>query len=406
MKKIFFIIIPLILIVILAVSTLLPQNNLQRLEADKGNLYNKSQKNISPDNPKEHLNQALNCKSCHASIYPTKNDPGLRSCPRKNMISEFPSSKTGPDVVVINEMSDNYTGVVFSHKIHSQMSEMTVGCTGCHHYNTTGPVLNCRECHESSRSREDVSVPDLKAAFHRQCMSCHKQWSHENGCNTQCHQRNSAAVKSADKQTLDAIKEKNHPKLTEPSKLVWETNYDAGKIVTFFHDEHNQLFRINCKSCHSSDNCIKCHEPKAQQDLSKPVKIKKSFEDHHKPCITCHEGNNCQKCHKEKEMTPFNHGKSSSWTLKSYHSQLTCTKCHGDRMPYKKLDKNCTSCHKNFTPGKFDHNKTGLILSENHRELECISCHSNNDFAREPGCKMCHDDKSYPAQTPGKKGKK
>ena len=53
------------------------------------------------------------------------------------------------------------------------------GCENCHHYNTSGPILKCSSCHESSRKREDVSIPDLKGAYHRQCMDCHREWSHD-----------------------------------------------------------------------------------------------------------------------------------------------------------------------------------------------------------------------------------
>jgi len=196
MKKIFLILIPLILFCSFAVSTLFSQGYMQKLTANKEKPSNQNQNNTSR-NHSEHMNQSLNCKSCHVSEYPTKRDPGLRNCPQKYLISDFPSSMEGPDIVVIDEMSDNYTGVVFSHRIHSQMSEMSIGCGDCHHYNTTGLVLNCRECHEKSRTREDVSVPDLNAAYHRQCLTCHKEWSHENGCTSQCHTR-----KGSDNQNL------------------------------------------------------------------------------------------------------------------------------------------------------------------------------------------------------------
>jgi hypothetical protein len=402
MKKLYFILLPLLLIIGVAASNLLSQGNIQRLKSDKETLQGKTQKINTSDIPSEHKNQSLNCKSCHESEYPTKNDPGLRNCPRKTMASDFPTSREGPNVVVINEMSENYSGVVFSHKIHSQMSEMSIGCTGCHHYNTTGPVLSCKECHEKKRTRDDVAVPDLMAAYHRQCMSCHKQWSHENGCGTQCH-----AIKGSENTAVKQqnISNKTHPVLTEPAKLTWETNYESGKIVTFFHNEHNKIFKINCKSCHSRDNCITCHDTRMKRDFSNPIRTQKSFEDHHKPCISCHEGNTCDKCHGEKEMAPFNHGKSAGWVLTSYHSRLDCAKCHGNNMPYKKLDKNCISCHKNFTPGNFDHTKTGIILTETHKELECNNCHPNNNFAQAPECKMCHDEKMSPSQLSLKKGK-
>lgn len=400
MKKLFYIFIPLLLSCFIVGTSLLSQNKLQKNNVDK-NININNQNNNEKDNSSDYVKQALKCKSCHATEYPTKKDPGLKDCPRKSMVSVYHSPLEGPEVVVINEMSDNYEGVVFSHRVHSQMAEMTTGCTGCHHYNTTGPVLNCRNCHENNRFREDVSVPDLKAAYHRQCLSCHKQWSHENGCNSQCHLR-----KGSDREkVIENIKGKTHPKLPEPDKMIWETNYEESKIVTFFHNEHTNLFKISCKSCHGQDNCIKCHETKNHEDFSKPVKIKKSFEDHHKPCINCHSGNYCQKCHKDKEMTPFNHSKTG-WALKFYHSNLACAKCHGTNMPYKKLDNNCTSCHKNFVQGKFDHKSIGLTLSENHKGFDCKDCHQEGNFSANPKCSPCHDDKSYPAQLPGTKSRR
>ncbi len=300
-------------------------------------------------------------------------------------------------------MSDKYEGVVFSHKIHAQMSEISSGCSGCHHYNTSGPVLNCSKCHDKNHSREDVSVPNLKAAFHRMCTDCHKQWSGENGCNTQCHLQKGDDIQNRREQKIKSIKDKSHPLLPEPTKMVWETNYEKGKLVTFFHDEHFKVFKISCNKCHSKDNCIKCHNKKEAIDYNNPVKLTKSFEDHHRPCSGCHAGNPCQKCHNDKEMTQFNHAKSTGWALTSYHSKLECARCHGTSMPYKRLDRNCNSCHKNFKKGSFDHKVTGLALSESHVEIECKSCHQNEDYSKSPVCVECHDDKSHPQHSAGKR---
>lgn len=403
MKKTLYIIIPLILMGYLIVITLIPRSKPQRFEVEKkiSNYQSEEIKNQSV--PPDHVNQALNCKSCHVCEYPTKEDPCLLECPRESMVSVFHSFEEGPEVVVIDEMSENYMGVVFSHKLHTHMSEMSAGCTGCHHYNTTGPVLNCRKCHENTRIRENVSLPDLKAAYHRQCMACHKQWSLENGCNTQCHLRKGPDSQVHLQQLIKEISVKSHPTRPEPTKMIWETNNVDGKIVTFFHDEHARLFNLKCSDCHSSDNCSKCHESKTSKDFSKTIKTTKSTEEHHKPCSSCHNINACQKCHKQNEMMPFNHGRASGWNLKGYHSSITCAKCHGNKMPFRKLDNDCVSCHKNFTTGSFNHKVIGLILSENHSELECNNCHADENFAKAPVCSECHDDKSYPADLPGKK---
>jgi hypothetical protein len=418
MRKALYIIIPLLLMGYLIVILELPRTRPEKFEAGNKVLYarNLESKNRSSENKNQneenknqnissdHSKQPFNCKTCHACEYPTKEDPCLIECPREEMVSaSYRTSEEGPEVVVIDEMSDYYSGVVFSHKMHSQMSEISNGCTGCHHYNTIGPVLNCRKCHQSTREREDVSIPDLKAAFHRQCMTCHKQWSGENGCNTQCHERKGPDNEARIQKLVKEFTGKTHPLRPKPSKMIWETNYGEGKIVTFYHDEHVELFKLNCSDCHSGDNCTKCHASKTQEDFSKIIKIKKSPEEHHKPCNNCHYKDACGKCHRDSERKPFDHASAGGWSLKWYHSRLACSRCHGSSIPFKKPDNNCTSCHKNFILGKFDHKVTGLVLSENHKDFECNNCHLNNDFAKKPDCSTCHDDKSFPKDSPGKK---
>ncbi len=405
MKKVLYMTIPLLLMGYLMAIVLIPRTGPQKFEAGNKITYVQNLETKNETVPPEHINQNLNCKSCHTCDYPTKGDPCLVECPRESMVADIHSSKEGPDVVVIDEMSENYGGVVFSHKMHSQMSEMSTGCTGCHHYNTSGSIMNCRKCHESTRERENVSLPDLKAAYHRQCMTCHQQWSGVNNCNSQCHTRKGPDSEAKLQQKVKEITGKTHPLRPTPPKMTWETKYDKGKIVTFYHDEHNRLFKIDCKDCHSGDNCTKCHESKNQQDFSKIISLKKSDEEHHKPCSNCHYKDACGKCHKDGEMKPFNHSVSAGWNLKWYHNSLECSKCHGTKVPFKKLDNSCTSCHKNFTTGKFDHKLAGLILDENHKDADCNNCHLKDDFSKKPDCTGCHDDKSVPAQYPGKKVK-
>src|SRR5690606_27546873 len=64
---------------------------------------------------------------------------------------------------------------------------MTGNCTICHHYTPAGqPHPECRSCHEPHLHREDITKPSLKAAYHRQCIGCHREWSGENACGS-CH---------------------------------------------------------------------------------------------------------------------------------------------------------------------------------------------------------------------------
>ena len=100
-------------------------------------------------------------------------------------------------------------------------------------------------------------------------------------------------------------------------------------------------------------------------------------------------------------MEPFNHKNATGWALNRFHEKLNCAKCHGTTGQFAKLNNSCTSCHKDFKSGAFNHAKTGLKLDEIHTELECGDCHTDNNFTKAPDCSSCHDDKSYPQQKPG-----
>ena len=348
-----------------------------------------------------HSLQQINCKTCHSCDVPTRQDPCLNPCPRDLMITVNQSPEEGPETVKLDELSNKYMPVVFSHKIHAQMSQMSGGCRGCHHYNTSGPILPCVNCHGVERKRDDLSKPDLQAAYHRQCINCHKEWSHSTDCNS-CHALKGAS-NMTELQEEKKIEGKDHPDVEQPKKLVFETNYTKGKIVTFFHDQHTKLFGIDCVSCHQKENCTRCHDKEINTKVlstSLPIKIQKLQNDHHQPCFKCHADDQCNKCHLDKPAEPFDHKINAGWALNRFHENLECTKCHVNNN-YVKLDNNCTSCHKNFKAGLFDHNATGLKLNDIHSALDCGDCHIDNNFAKEPACNNCHDNKNYPKDKPG-----
>jgi hypothetical protein len=316
------------------------------------------------------------------------------------MVTVHQSANDGPEIINLDRLSNKYMPVVFSHKIHAQMSQMSGGCAGCHHYNTAGPILPCSDCHSIERKREDISKPDLQAAYHRQCINCHNEWSHSTDCNS-CHELKGINLTTSQK-NFERIKGKDHPEVEEPKKIVYETNSDKGRTVTFFHDEHVNLFDAECITCHQKENCSRCHDKQKNlqvSSFSKPVKILKSKEEHHQPCFKCHAQDNCTKCHRDKPMGPFNHEISTGWALNRFHEKLDCIKCHKNSK-FVKQNNNCTSCHNNFAAG-FNHSVTGLKLDEIHIELECIDCHVENNFSKKPDCSNCHEDKSFPKDKPG-----
>ena len=70
------------------------------------------------------------------------------------MITVHQTAEEGPDVIKIDKLVSKYQPVTFSHKVHAQMSEMSGGCANCHHYNISGPILPCSDCHSVERKRE------------------------------------------------------------------------------------------------------------------------------------------------------------------------------------------------------------------------------------------------------------
>ena len=355
--------------------------------------------------PKNYSVKGLTCKTCHTCDVPTKQNPCLVGCPRGGMITIHQTAADAPDVITIDILEDKYVPVVFSHKIHSQMSQMAGGCASCHHFNNVGPIQKCESCHDTNRKREDISKPDLKGAFHRQCMDCHKAWSHSTNC-TSCHALKSDLAKSKQKNPPLSLSVKDHPEVPEPIKIVYETDYNKGKLVTFFHNDHTDKFNINCTSCHKEESCNRCHDQQKlsvveQTALGQYIKVKKSKEEHHKPCFSCHQNDDCTKCHLNKPMDRFDHGIASGWPLNKFHEKLECAKCHGNTTKFTKLNNDCTSCHKNFEAGKFDHRITGLELDDTHKEAGCTDCHQTKTFSK-PVCTNCHEDKSFPKDKPGK----
>ena len=358
--------------------------------------------------PQEVIHNQVNleCNTCHTCEVPTKNDPCLIECPRPKMQKEFPSSETGPDIFIMDELENRYLPVVFTHKLHAQMSDMTGGCLACHHYNTLGPILRCNQCHSEKRKRTDISKPDLMAAYHQQCLDCHRQWSHKNDC-TSCHAEKKGNESFDRSEISSELTQKTHPEVKKPVKIIYQTDCKEGKLVTFFHDQHINIFGLDCISCHKNENCISCHDPAKvkngkQHNFDKPIMVNISETERHQRCFGCHENDKCSLCHKNSEMKPFDHGLRTGWALNKNHLKLECTACHTKDKGFTKLENECVSCHRNWNSETFDHKVTGLMLDEIHIEFDCSDCHLERDFSRRPSCGNCHDDKNFPNNKPGK----
>lgn len=352
---------------------------------------------------KLHSKQNLDCTLCHECETPTKTNPCLAKCPRENIKAITYKLSDAPNIFEINNIhgeKDLYETVKFSHKAHGAMSEMGDGCTTCHHYNPPGKIVKCGFCHEVDRNKSNINMPDLKSAYHRQCMDCHQSWEEESQCEN-CH-----ALKGEYKSSISVSGiVKTHEPVTRPQTRVYQTDEcKKGKVATFHHNDHINLFGLACVDCHQNESCQSCHN-------QKPNFQKTIDEINHSRCESCHnteDKNQCVKCHSAKETKPFNHFVNTGFNINKYHSKISCQSCHKKEGKYSGLKAQCQNCH-NWNEDNFKHSITGLQLSEDHLDLECSDCHEdeNGNFSySKPTCTNCHEEEEgfiVPQKLPGKR---
>ncbi len=125
-----------------------------------------------------------------------------------------------PDEIEIDNLANLYEAVVFDHAMHV---DATDGCADCHHHTTGTEVSNeyCVKCHDDEvemdvvacldcHSADPVSAdnlhnpkpgyfyhndkPNLKAAYHLNCIGCHQEVDGPIGCED-CHAKTEAGDK-------------------------------------------------------------------------------------------------------------------------------------------------------------------------------------------------------------------
>ncbi len=278
---------------------------------------------------------ASSCGTCHTTDTPSHEEPALKKCLRL----ETTDPDKGPGTVVLNELENRYQPVTFAHKLHAKMAGMGEGCASCHHHDDTGHIQPCKACHPVEGQSEDLRQPGLKGAYHRQCVACHREWSHSNACGF-CHQRKGeeAPPPVAGKPDKSDIMGVPHPVVEAKDTRIYKTGFEDGPVVTFRHKEHIERFELQCVDCHRKESCGRCH--KAAGAAAEPATPRK----HHDPCQRCHTKDieeNCDTCHDKAEKPGFQH----KWPLGDQHKDLSCRECHPKGKPIGKLDTSCGSCH-------------------------------------------------------------
>ncbi|MHB1312741.1 MAG: cytochrome c3 family protein, partial [Gemmatimonadaceae bacterium] len=308
---------------------------------------------------------ALDCRACHTAVTPTKDSPALAACPRLK-IKGYHAVDDAPAIIRLGTDGATYGPVTFAHRAHAHMAETGKGCTGCHHYDQVRPIQKCKNCHAVSRVREDLNKPDLKAAMHRQCLECHREWNPTGSCST-CHARDGAAgakVAAGAKAVAGAkvAAPTRASAVAEPVRVVYETGAKEGKTVTFFHKDHTTRFALACAQCHQNESCRGCHDRKRltadNAVITRRTAAGLTDEQAHARCATCHVKDECSTCHKG--MSPrtigFDHLRRTGFALNRFHAPLECARCHKGPPPYKAMSADCESCHKGWQ-ARFGHGR-------------------------------------------------
>jgi Class III cytochrome C family len=105
-------------------------------------------------------------------------------------------TEMGLEEISVKGMENLYGPVEFTHKGHLDYAG---SCTECHHHSPAGEYPACSDCHAATKvlkpaeGQSGVKSTDkmlgLKAAYHQQCMNCHKEMeSGPMGC-TDCHSK-------------------------------------------------------------------------------------------------------------------------------------------------------------------------------------------------------------------------
>lgn len=97
--------------------------------------------------------------------------PGAWTAPDQEQAKE----RAKQVVPFIKKSEDHYEPVRFAHKRHAALTQ---DCFQCHHLKpkdeTALETTRCSACHQESFNSDHPERIGLKAAYHQQCMECHR----------------------------------------------------------------------------------------------------------------------------------------------------------------------------------------------------------------------------------------
>ena len=181
--------------------------------------------------------------------------------------------------------------------------------------------------------------------------------------------------------------------------------------------EGHAKYEDECNRCHKSFSkesqnrmCRDCHE-----NVDADIRLKQGNHGMGKAkdidcnyCHTEHKGRDADII--QMDIETFDHD-ATDYLLKGAHIMTNCTTCHVRGKKYREAPKNCVDCHeendahkgrlgekcedchdeRSWVSQEFDHDATDFLLREKHVDVDCNSCHVNQQYKDIPkDCHVCH----------------
>ena len=151
------------------------------------------------------------CQSCHMGDV-TQVSESIQNTEEKEVVARMLDSRNPvthtfaesdiPETVEMKTLMDQYGPVKLPHRkivqtlsrniqdnklVHYFHQDESTLCQGCHHNSPAAKKPpTCASCHGQPFDERDPSKPGLMAAYHRQCMECHKAMGIEKPVATNC----------------------------------------------------------------------------------------------------------------------------------------------------------------------------------------------------------------------------
>lgn len=325
------------------------------------------------------ISQSLFAASPHAFVKKVKKEtPAERSARLKTKVFDLEEIKRPYlilDNPIIKKRNDLYGPVRFMHKKHAMV--VNNDCKRCHHFRPEDPkareITPCSSCHQESFKKDYPERVGLKAAFHLQCINCHRNMRKGPTSNcTACHSKN-----VPDHTKMVKLKKNSTQKEVTAECLRCHESTSLNILRSAHGKNFEDKREIDCLACHDSSGKYK----QGEKNVNYGLLIKNIGHPTRKNCGNCHFKD------KKKDISHANlnpHLASSNKNLDVHMGGMdfSCQSCHKTKNHRKVSEKvSCDDCHmkKPHSGGMVSHH---LNMHSDH--VACNTCHSPTSFNKIP----------------------